>query len=189
MRAAGSSRACRSAVRRSLRSRSNSCGRKRRPHHHVGHQWQGVGQARNGYRCPHSRIIERAGRRQGGAEELNRVGEFERRASAGAFVEHRRGHARHAELPWRIGGAARANDHIELRHRHFVLLNDPDLEAVCQLLLLDRRQLQRRRRPRLAVASIDQAVAAAAGNRAARAEADQREPHGHVQDADSLLLR
>ena len=42
-------------------------------------------------------------------------------------------------LPGRIGGAAGADDEIDLRERHFVLLDDPDGEAVGQLLFLNRR--------------------------------------------------
>ena len=56
-------------------------------------------------------------------------------------------------LPVGIGRAARADDQIHLRQRHFVLLDDPHHEPVGELVFLNRRQLQRRRRARLLAAS------------------------------------
>ena len=70
----------------------------------VGHQRQRIAELRHRDRQANRRIIKRAGRRQVGAEELERVGELERRPRAGAFIQHRRRQAADAVLP--IGSAA-----------------------------------------------------------------------------------
>ena len=144
--APGLSRACSRFVSRSLRRRSSSDGRKRGPQRDVRHQRQRIAQLRHRHRQPHRRIIERARRRQVGAEELERVREIERRSRTGAFVEHGGGEAADTKLADRICGAARTHDQVDLRERHLVMLDDPHREAVRQLLFLDRRQLERRRR-------------------------------------------
>ena len=114
---------------------------------HVRHQRQRIAELRDRHREPHRRIIKRARRREIRAEELERVGEVERRSRAGAFVEHGGGEAADAELADRIRGAARTHDQVDLRERHLVMLDDPHPEAVRQLLFLDGRQLERRRGP------------------------------------------
>ena len=78
-----------------------------------------------------------------GAEEVDRVGDLERAARAGAFVEHRRREARQAELARRIVAAAALDDEVDLHDRHLVRLDEPDRQPVRQLALLDRRQLRR----------------------------------------------
>ena len=78
-----------------------------------------------------------------GAEEVDRVGDLERRSRAGAFRQHRRRQAGDAELAGRVVGAAARDDEVDLRDRHFVQLDDPDRQAVRELPLLNRRQLQR----------------------------------------------
>ena len=53
--------------------------------------------------------------------------------AAGAFVQHRRRHAAHAELARRIRGAAGSSRQIELSDRHLVLLDQPDRQPVREL--------------------------------------------------------
>ena len=120
--------------------------RERRPERDVGHQRQRIGQPRDRHVQPHGRRVDAGRGGQVGAEEIDRVGELERRARAGALVEHRRRQRRDAELARRIVGAAAQHHEIDLRDRHLVQLDEPDRQAVRQLPLLDRRQLNRRRR-------------------------------------------
>ena len=82
-----------------------------------------------------------------GAEVIDRVGDLERRSRSRAFLEHGGRQARHAVLAGRIVGGAAEHDEVDLRDRHFVQLDDPDRQAVGELPLLDRGQLERRRRP------------------------------------------
>ena len=89
-------------------------------------------------------------------------------ARAGAFVQHRRREAADAVLADRIGGAARAHDHVDLRERHLVVLDDPDGEAVRQLLLLDRRHASATAPGRSRAACCDRACPARSRRRAAR---------------------
>ena len=60
------------------------------------------------------------------------------------------------------GSSARAaeDDEVDLRDRHLVQLDDPDRQAVGELPLLNRRQLQRRRRAGLRRTACDRAPAA-----------------------------
>ena len=95
---------------------------------------------------PNRRRIEAAAGRERGAEEIDRVRQLERGARAGALVEHVGGQVGDAELSGRIGRAARLDDERDVDHRHFVHFHDPDRQAVRQRPLLNRRQLQRRRR-------------------------------------------
>ena len=61
-----------------------------------------------------------------GAEELDGVGELERRARAGAFVEHRGRQARRRRTCRSDRRRCRrSHDQVDLRERHFVLLDDP----------------------------------------------------------------
>ena len=81
-------------------------GRERRPQRDVGHDRQRVGEPRDRHVQPDGRRIERAAGAEVGAEEVDGVGNLERRARAGAFLEHRRHQAGDAELAGRIVGAA-----------------------------------------------------------------------------------
>ena len=57
------------------------------------------------------------------AQELDIVGDGQRGLARGAFVEHRRGHRRDAELARHIGARAREHHEIRLHERHLVLLD------------------------------------------------------------------
>ena len=65
---------------------------------------------------------------------------------ARAFVQHRGREVREPELAGRIGARARFHDDADVGDRDFVHLHDPDGQAVGERALLNRRQLERRRR-------------------------------------------
>ena len=123
-------------------------GRKRRPQRDVGHQRQCVGQSRHRNVKPDGRRVETGRAAQIGAEEVDGIGEIERRARAGALLQHRRGQRGDPELARGIVGAAAQHDEIDLGDRYFVELDQPHRQPVRELLLLDHRQLHRRRRTR-----------------------------------------
>jgi len=120
--------------------------RERGPQRHVRQQRQGVTQAFHRHVQAHRRRIERAGGRQARAQELHRVGDFQGGARAGAFVQHRRGQARGAERAGGIVARSCPHDHVDLDDRHLVRLDEPHRQAVRQRALLDRREIELRRR-------------------------------------------
>ena len=120
--------------------------RERRPQRDVGHDRQRIGEPRDRHVQPDRRRIERAAGAKIGAEEVDRVGNLQRRPRPGAFLEHRRHQAGDAEPARRILRAAAENHQVDLGDRHFVQFDDPDRQPVGELTLLNRRQLQRRRR-------------------------------------------
>ena len=65
-------------------------------------------------------------------EEFNGIGKFQRGFSSRTLVQHVRGHAGHAVLAGRIGGAACPHDQVHLHERNFMLLDDPDCQAIGQ---------------------------------------------------------
>ena len=136
--AAGSSRACRSARQPFLAQAFELGGRERRAQHDVGHERQRIGQVARPASTAHRRGVERCSCRAR-AEELDGVGELQRRSVARALVEHGRGHAGDAELPGRIVAGARLHEQVDLHERHLVLLDHPHGEPVRQRVLLDRR--------------------------------------------------
>ena len=117
--------------------------RKRRPQDDIGHHRQRVGQARHGDVHPHGRGVESARGRERRAEKLNGVGNLQRGSRARAFVEHRGGKARQAELAGRVVPAARADDEVHLHERHLVVLDHPHRQPVGERPLLYRRKGQR----------------------------------------------
>ena len=125
-------------------------GRKRRPQRHVGHERQRVSELRDRRGEPDRRVIERAAGPQLRAEEFDR----HRPVPAPPCVPAPSSSIAAVMLasPYLPAGSAALpgpDDQVHLHQRHFVLLDDPDREAVGQLLFLNRRQLQRRRRGRL----------------------------------------
>ena len=112
----------------------------------VGQDGQRVREPRDGNVQAHGRRVDSARGVEIGAEEVDGVGDVERRLAAGAVRQHRRREARRAELAGWVVCSAREHDEIHLRDRDLVHLDDPDRQSVGQLQLLDRRQMQRRRR-------------------------------------------
>ena len=104
-----------------------------------------------------------------GAEEIDGVGDLERGARAGALDQHRRGEAGDAELPAGSSPLPLSTTRFDLNDRHFVQLDDPHRQAVRELPLLNRRQLQRRRRAGL------RRVSAVGRLRAERSARDERQ--------------
>ena len=99
---------------------------------HVGEQVDRLRQLRRRRGHPHRRRVERGGRGQLRAQELDLVGQRERGLAGGAFVEHRRGHAGGAELARHVGTGARQHHQVRLHQRHFVVLEQPQPQAVGQ---------------------------------------------------------
>jgi hypothetical protein len=119
---------------------------KRRPRHDVGHDRQRGGQARHGHVQIDVRRVGCGARAQVGAEEVDRVRDPEGIPRPGAFVEHVGGQAGQAEPAGRIRRDAGAQRELQVHGRHLVHAHDPHREAVRERPLLDRRQVQRRRR-------------------------------------------
>ena len=86
----------------------------------VGHDRQRVGEPRDRHVQVDVGGVGGAGGRELRAEEVDRVGDLERVARAGPFVEHVGGQARQAELVRGIGGDAGADRQLEVHGRHLV---------------------------------------------------------------------
>ena len=85
-----------------------------------------------------------AGGGQAGAEKLDCVGDLQRRAGAGALVEHRGGQAGGPEFTRRIVVSAGAHDEAQLDDGNLVSFDHPHGEPVRQRTFRDRRQVQLR---------------------------------------------
>ncbi len=92
--------------------------RKRRPQHDVRQERQRRRRAWTTGVCRRTvDDVERAAGAERRAEEIDGVGQLERVARPGAFVEHRRREIREAELAGRIGGGARLDDERDVDDR------------------------------------------------------------------------
>ena len=141
---AGSSRACSRFGQPLLPLAFELFLRERRPERDVGHDRQRLGEPRHRHVQPDGRRIDAAGGVQVGAEEVDRVGESR------APIASRRLRSASRPSGWRRRtcpadrSPCRSNEQVHLRDRHLVQLDDPDRQAVGELPLLDRRQLEGR---------------------------------------------
>ena len=122
--------------------------RERRPERDVGHDRQRLGEPRDRHVQAHRRGVDAGRGAQIGAEEIDRVGDLERRPRARTLGEHCRREAGDAELARRIVGGAAGHEEVLLDHRHPVHLDHPHRQAVRELPLLDRGEMQHWRRSR-----------------------------------------
>ena len=161
--------------------------RERRAQRHVGHDRQRVGKPRHWHVQADGGCVDSARRAEIGAEEIDGVGDLERRSRARALLEHRGREARDAVLPgWIVRGAAE-DDEVHLRDRNFVILDDPHRQAVGQLLLLNRWQTQRRRRAGLRRTGPIRRLLR--GERAARERRDEQDQPSSHRSISSPVLR
>jgi len=120
--------------------------RERGPERHVGHDRQGLGEAGHRHVQTDGGAVAPAVGQQIRAQEVDGVGDLERRSRTGALEKHGRREVGDAELAGGVVTAAAQHDEVRLHDRDFVKLHDPHGQAVRELALLDSRKLQRRRR-------------------------------------------
>ena len=155
--------------------------RKRWPLRHVGHQRQRLGKPPNRHVQLKRRGIDVARRGEIGEQRVERVGDLDGRSRAGALGEHRRRETRDSIAAARVGIGADRHEQAHLHDGQFVLLDDPDAEAIAQLALDDH---WRHRRRGSSAGPLDAVVRAARGSRNRDRDEDSRhEPSVHVPRA------
>ncbi len=122
--------------------------REGRAQRHVSHDRQRVAEPRNRHVEVDERSVGRARRGEVRPEVIDRIGDLQRVATGGSFVQHFRREIGESEFFRRVGACPGPDRQRDVRDRHVVQFYNPDLQTVGEGLLLDGRELQRRGRSR-----------------------------------------
>jgi len=109
---------------------------------HVGHQVQRWFQARRGHLQTDHGPVEAAVGREVGSQHVHRIGELQRVARPGPFIQAGRGEGGQTGLAHRILHGAGPEEQVDRDQGHLLALDEPHGNPVGQLPLQHRRHLQ-----------------------------------------------